>query len=222
MTSTAVTRMMAERAGLEEENPDYKVFFKDDNMLDFEAYIYGPEDSLYRHKLVKLRFTIPDQYPLMPPQVHFVQYSGGRVHPNLYVDGKVCLSILGTWPGEPWTPGLSIHVVLISIRSILDNEPYRHEPDCGNYPEYNMFVQFTTWRSLLLDHLQYETYEPAKPFLKDFVRAHSTGIMGDIYHEHHLNKDVIIMTNPYSDWTFVPDYDRLVEDLKTAVQKAMD
>lgn len=65
MATTAVSRMMAERAGLEEENSDYKVFFKDDNLLEFDAYIYGPDDSLYRHKLVKLHFSIPYQYPLV-------------------------------------------------------------------------------------------------------------------------------------------------------------
>lgn len=46
--------------------------------------------------------------------------------------------------------------------------------------------------------------------------------MGDIYHEQHVNKDVTIMSNPYSDWTFAPDYNRMIADLKTAVQKAMD
>ncbi|KAI1751830.1 UBC-like protein [Xylaria castorea] len=222
MTTPATSRMMAERAGLEEENTDYKVFFKDENILEFEAYIYGPDDSLYRHKLVKLRFNISEQYPIAPPKVTLIQYSGGRVHPNLYVEGKVCLSILGTWPGQPWSAGLSIHVVLISIRSLLDNEPYRHEPNCGNNPKYNKFVQFTTWRALLLDHLQHEDNEQSKAFLKDFVRAHSTGIMGDIFHEKDTNKDIVIMSNPYSDWSFAPDYDRLIEDLKAAIKTAMD
>ncbi|KAI0467179.1 UBC-like protein [Xylaria cf. heliscus] len=222
MTATAIGRMMAERAGLEEENTDYKVFFKDDNLLDFEAFVYGPDDSLYRHKLVKLRFVIPPEYPILPPQVHFIQYSGGRIHPNLYVDGKVCLSILGTWPGEPWSPGLSIHVVLVSIRSILDNEPYRHEPGCNNDPTYNKFVQYTTWRTLLLDHIQREGSEPIKSFLRDFVRTRSTGIMGDIYHEQHTNREVSTMTNLYSEWTFPPDYDRLIQELKTAVEKSLD
>ncbi|KAI0456305.1 UBC-like protein [Xylaria acuta] len=222
MTTSATSRIMAERAGLEEENTDYKVFFKDDNILDFVAYIYGPDDSLYRHKVVKLRFNIPEQYPIEPPKVTLIQHSGGRVHPNLYVEGRVCLSILGTWPGQPWTAGLSIHMVLISIRALLDNQPYRHEPNCGNNPGYNKFVQFTTWRALLLDYIQHEDCEPAKAFLKDFVRARSTGIMGDIFHQQLKNKDVVTMSNPYSDWTFTPDYDRLIDDLKAAIKNAMD
>ncbi|TRX94982.1 hypothetical protein FHL15_004067 [Xylaria flabelliformis] len=226
MAITATSRMMAERPGLEEENTDYKVFFQDDNLLQFDAFVYGPDDSLYKHKLLKLHFEIPEQYPIEPPKVTNLQYSGGRIHPNLYVEGKVCLSILGTWPGQPWSAGLSIHtdiaIVLISIRALLDNEPYRHEPDCGNNPRYNMFVQYITWRVLLLDHLKFETYEPSKAFVKNWVRAHSTGIMGDILHEKDVNKDVDRMSDLYSHWEFRPEYDRMVEDLRDAVKDAMD
>ncbi|KAI1743324.1 ubiquitin-conjugating enzyme/RWD-like protein [Xylaria scruposa] len=178
--SSATRRVMTERPRLEQENTDYKVFFKDDNLLEFDAFVYGPDDSLYKHKLVKLRFNIPPAYPYEPPRVTHLQHSGGRIHPNLYVDGNVCLSILGTWFGESWTPCLSIRIVLLSIRALLDNEPYRHEPNCGNHPKYNEFVQYITWRVLLLDHLKYETDGPMKTFLRNFVRAHAivTGNFG--------------------------------------------
>ena len=51
-------------------------------------------------------------------------------NPNLYTDGKVCLSLLGTWQGEPWQPGKSTLLqVLVSIQSlILVNDPYFNEP----------------------------------------------------------------------------------------------
>lgn len=60
---------------------------------------------------------------------------GGRVrfNPNLYKNGKVCLSLLGTWSGaagETWDPNASsIYQVLLSIQSlILVSEPYFNEP----------------------------------------------------------------------------------------------
>jgi hypothetical protein len=42
---------------------------------------------------------LPPQYPDVPPKVQFLTTGGGHVrfNPNLYSDGKVCLSILGTW-----------------------------------------------------------------------------------------------------------------------------
>ena len=48
-----------------------------------------------------------------------------RFNPNLYSDGKVCLSLLGTWHGEGWTVptasnfGSTILQVLVSIQSII-------------------------------------------------------------------------------------------------------
>lgn len=108
-TLLAVKRMARERKELETPNPDYFVFFQDDDdLLHFDAYILGPEDTLYAHKLVKVHFDIPHNYPIVPPKVTFIQHTGGRIHPNLYVEGKVCLSILSTFPGEPWAQAMKI------------------------------------------------------------------------------------------------------------------
>lgn len=56
-----------------------------------------------------------------------------RFNPNLYTDGKVCLSILNTWHGRPeekWNPQTSsLLPVLVAIQSlILNAEPYFNEP----------------------------------------------------------------------------------------------
>lgn len=102
-------RMRKEREKFENQNSqEFFVHFKDEDLLNFVAYIVGPEDSLYKHKLLKFKFEIPPNYPLVPPKVKFVQYSCDRIHPNLYVDGKVCLSILGTWSGEPWATAMNV------------------------------------------------------------------------------------------------------------------
>ena len=58
-------RMARERVTLENPNDDYFVRFEDDNLLRFYAYVIGPSDTLYAHKFVKLRFDIPDGYPLV-------------------------------------------------------------------------------------------------------------------------------------------------------------
>jgi len=62
----------------------------------------------------------------------FKTTAGGRVrfNPNLYNNGKVCLSLLGTWSGEPWKPSSStILQVLVSLQSlVLVAEPYYNEP----------------------------------------------------------------------------------------------
>ena len=75
---------------------------------------------------------IPPEYPNVPPQVKIVTTGGGshRFNPNLYANGKVCLSLLGTWQGEPWIPNVStLYQVFVSIYGLIFvDEPYFNEP----------------------------------------------------------------------------------------------
>jgi len=77
---------------------------------------------------------LPPPYPNSPPEVYFHSWTEGmgRVNPNLYEEGKVCLSLLGTWFGkgsENWNPAASnILQVLVSIQGlVLVQEPYYNE-----------------------------------------------------------------------------------------------
>ena len=54
-----------------------------------------------------------------------------RFNPNLYRNGKVCLSILGTWSGPGWSPVQSISSVLLSIQSLMNTKPYHNEVRLG-------------------------------------------------------------------------------------------
>ncbi|GAA5927706.1 ubiquitin-conjugating enzyme E2 [Sporobolomyces koalae] len=79
-------------------------------------------------------FLSPTKFPQEPPQVFFHSWAGGtRVSPNLYSEGKVCLSLLGTWSGdktESWSSARSsILQILISIQGlIMVEDPYFTEP----------------------------------------------------------------------------------------------
>ncbi|CAD7704554.1 unnamed protein product [Ostreobium quekettii] len=79
---------------------------------------------------------LPPDYPQVPPKVHFMTTGAGNVrfNPNLYSDGRVCLSLLGTWDGPSWKPGSSTLLqVLVSIQSmIFTEEPYWNEPRHGD------------------------------------------------------------------------------------------
>ena len=50
-------------------------------------------------------------------------------NPNLYPDGKVCLSLLGTWGKANWQPGVStIEQIMVSIQGmILSADPIFNE-----------------------------------------------------------------------------------------------
>jgi len=103
------------------------------NLLSF--IITGPKDTPYHNGIFEFHVHFPDGYPSVVPQVLINTTDGGKVrfNPNLYANGKVCLSLLGTWSGEAgesWNPDLSSFLqILISIQSlILVDMPYFNEP----------------------------------------------------------------------------------------------
>ncbi|KAI9857385.1 MAG: hypothetical protein M1813_008288 [Trichoglossum hirsutum] len=100
-----------------------------------KCLITGPEGTPYEGGLFEFDVWCPESYPNCPPKCQLKTTGGGTVgfNPNLYPDGKVCLSILGTWSGAPsemWQPRLSTLLqVFISIQSmILCPKPYYNEP----------------------------------------------------------------------------------------------
>jgi ubiquitin-protein ligase len=100
-----------------------------DTMTKGFALIEGPENTPYEGCLLLFSTSFPDDYPFSPPKVLFLTSDGRtRFHPNLYVDGKVCLSILGTFSGPSWSGTQSLSSVLLSIQGLLDKNPLSHEP----------------------------------------------------------------------------------------------
>ncbi|XP_072105039.1 ubiquitin-conjugating enzyme E2 Z isoform X2 [Mobula birostris] len=82
-----------------------------------------------------------------------------RFNPNFYRNGKVCLSILGTWTGPAWSPAQSISSVLISIQSLMTENPYHNEPGFeqerhpGDSKNYNECIRHESLRVAVCDML---------------------------------------------------------------------
>lgn len=94
----------------------------------WDLSIDGPESSPYEGYRLRARMDFPAQYPYQPPKFKFLS---PIFHPNVYEDGKVCISILHTDQDEiidadiinsTWTPGLNVRTVCLSVISLL-NEP---------------------------------------------------------------------------------------------------
>ncbi|GMK56130.1 hypothetical protein CspeluHIS016_0211860 [Cutaneotrichosporon spelunceum] len=98
--------------------------------------IIGPEGTPYADApFVFDLYLNPTKFPSEPPQVYFHSHTNGlgRCNPNLYEEGKVCLSVLGTWAGdksESWSPTKSsLLQVFVSISGlVLVRSPYHCEP----------------------------------------------------------------------------------------------
>ncbi|KAG8935199.1 Ubiquitin-conjugating enzyme E2 15 [Tulasnella sp. UAMH 9824] len=100
----------------------------DDNLLEWEIMIIGPENTLYEGGFFKARLTFPPEYPLLPPKMRFIT---PMWHPNIYPDGVVCISILHP-PGEDqwgyeqaserWLPVHTVETILVSVISLLSSD----------------------------------------------------------------------------------------------------
>ncbi|RHN82558.1 putative aminoacyltransferase, E1 ubiquitin-activating enzyme [Medicago truncatula] len=103
----------------------------EDRMDLVRAVIIGPFGTPYQDGLFFFDFHLPPDYPDVPPSAYY--HSGGwRINPNLYEEGKVCLSLLNTWTGrgnEVWDPkSSSILQVLVSLQGlVLNSKPYFNE-----------------------------------------------------------------------------------------------
>ena len=103
------------------------VHFNEDNINNVYVLMIGPEDTPYEGGFFFFHVFYPKEYPIKPPEVKYLtQGNNVRFNPNLYTNGKVCLSILNTWNGPGWTPCLTLSSVLLSIQGmVLVKDPLR-------------------------------------------------------------------------------------------------
>lgn len=119
------------------------------NILNGIALIIGPKDTVYEYGFYFFKFSFPENYPFSPPKVTFCNYdnkTNTRFHPNLYRNGKSCLSVLNTWRGDGWTSCQTIRSILLTLCSILTSNPLTEEPGIlishkDNKP-YNRIITF--------------------------------------------------------------------------------
>lgn len=98
----SVTRLKQELSTLSTALPPGIFVRIDESRMDvIQACIIGPEETPYENGLFMFDILLPPDYPFSPPKCQSMTTGNNtfRFNPNLYADGKVCLSLLGTWSG---------------------------------------------------------------------------------------------------------------------------
>jgi ubiquitin-conjugating enzyme E2 O len=136
LSGARMKRIRKEHAILQSSLPEGIFVRTWESRLDLlRILIVGPLDTPYEYAPFVIDIRIPPDYPHSPPDAFFHSWTSGQgpVNPNLYENGKICLSLLGTWhageKGEAWSPARStILQVLVSILGlVLVKEPYYNE-----------------------------------------------------------------------------------------------
>lgn len=187
MSSSFHRRIKKDIELIKKEPVDGILVETDHDKLDIMyAVIVGPKGTPYEGGFFYFVIRFPEQYPMKPPNVKFMTSGNGNVrfNPNLYTNGKVCVSILGTWSGPGWQPIMSlrlvrltirfghssIHIiqsytyrsVLLSLQTLLNEEPAFNEPGINkgnmshmaNSKKYNEYLVYETIRVGVLDMIQ--------------------------------------------------------------------
>lgn len=157
----------------------------EDNMLKGYALIIGPSGTPYYRGYYLFELDFPYNYPFSPPTVKFLTNNQGiRFNPNLYTSGKVCISILNTWHGDPWSSCQSITSVLLTLSTILNEKPLMNEPGITEgHPEilkYNQIIAFSNISIAICDVIQNKLYCPWLSKFRPIIEKHFIKNVDDV------------------------------------------
>jgi len=149
----SIKRLNVELKQLNKEpNCFFSVSPKSNNFHKWDVMIIGPPDTLFEGALIKAELEFPDEYPSKPPKFIFTT---PLYHPNIYPDGKVCISILHEGVdefgyeklSERWNPTQSVNSILMSIISMLSAPNFESPANVDasklwrdNYNEYKKII----------------------------------------------------------------------------------
>ena len=217
------------------KNPleNHNIFYRHDEENIYKGYalIIGNSDTPYESGYYFFEFNYPENYPFEPPTVIFKTCDGmTRFNPNLYINGKVCLSILNTWNGEGWTSCQTITSILLALCSIFNTNPLINEPGIKmtnfDNDSYNRLLVYKNIEFSIIKQIKYLN-DDSNTILKDFKQFQSIInkkfienykiILENLNKIKYLNKQTVIV-NVYNLNQFI-DIDKLVNKLNKLNKK---
>jgi ubiquitin-conjugating enzyme E2 G1 len=99
------------------------------DIYNWNFILIGPKDTPWEDEIYNGIISFPKTYPFNPPEIKF---TSNLFHPNIYSDGKVCISILHDGidefgyehSSERWSPVQTIQSIFLSIITLF------HAPNC--------------------------------------------------------------------------------------------
>ncbi|TBU34662.1 ubiquitin-conjugating enzyme/RWD-like protein [Dichomitus squalens] len=118
-TSAAQIRVQKDLTELDLPSTMQTKFADEADLLNFELII-TPDEGMYKGGSFEFSFNINANYPHEPPKVKCKQVI---YHPNVDLEGNVCLNILR----EDWKPVLNLNSVMVGLQYLF-LEPNADDP----------------------------------------------------------------------------------------------
>ncbi|KAJ3177355.1 hypothetical protein HDU85_005900 [Gaertneriomyces sp. JEL0708] len=204
-----------------DDNPDCEdaYIIHEDDMSVFDVLVKLPLDSAYRHGFLHLEFKFDENYPKTNPVVTAVYSTSKRIHPSIHVNGKIPRFAKD---GSSWDTNMNVISIVESIRSLFDNDPYKHETSDESNSDYTRWVQEYTYTCLLLKYTGFNTsyksrYGPFTAHVEGYVERNFETIKTDMM---RLDREKRELTNlPFS---ITPDEDVIVNAYKYLFRLSID
>lgn len=199
----------------------------DTDMLKGYALIVGPSDTPYFGGNYFFEFTYPPTYPHNPPSVKYcTNGSNIRFNPNLYKCGKVCISLLNTWKGEQWTSCQSISTVLLTLCTLLCENPLLNEPGVGpnhtDMQKYNEIIEYANLDVAVCDILRkkegvyLEFFQHFEPFVKENFLKNYDKLVAFAEKKHGIITSPTTFTTSFYTMTVQVNYKKVLDKLVAA------
>ena len=122
------------------------------NVYIWDVILFGPIDSIFEGGVFNCKLVFTSSYPIKPPIFKFITK---LPHPNIYVNGDICISILHEGIdtsgyeniNERWSPTNSVHSILMSILSMLSAPNFESPANVDasklwrdDFPKYKMII----------------------------------------------------------------------------------
>lgn len=140
------------------------------NVLIVHCVIVGPEKTPYEGGFFYFFVKFPANYPISPPRVKLMNTDQNsiRFNQNFYKNGMICLNILGTYIGPGWNPLNTLFSVILSIRSLMYEDPIQiasskttgftasMESDYFTPDQYIHYLRYETMRVAVINFMKEE------------------------------------------------------------------
>jgi ubiquitin-conjugating enzyme E2 Z len=219
-------RLLKDVADIMKDNlSDQGIFYIHDetNFLNGYAMIFGPEKTPYENGIYFFSFKFPYDYPFSPPKLTYLTNDGKtRFNPNLYRNGKVCLSILNTWKGEQWTSCQTIRSILLTLVTVLNENPLINEPGINmKNPQVNVYNKILRYKnfsvainSVLEQKVLPDTHISFFPIIKNFIGDKKENILTLIRNEIENCENNKLSCSIYNMHSVHIDYKNVLENFQ--------